>query len=65
MFHHIPTPKFEPSPGANNPEEFLLYNVRIMRWGYGASDIVHSFVTFLNGQLPLWCDGSSACEENL
>ena len=30
MFHHIPALKFEPSPGANNPEEFLLYNVRIV-----------------------------------
>ena len=32
MFHHIPALKFEPSPGANNPEEFLLYNVRIVHW---------------------------------
>ena len=31
MFHHIPALKFEPSPDANNPEEFLLYNLRIVQ----------------------------------
>ena len=34
MFHHIPALKFEPSPDANNPEEFLLYNVRIVQCTY-------------------------------
>ena len=32
MFHHILALKFEPSPAANNPEEFLLYNVRNVQW---------------------------------
>ena len=37
MFHHIPALKFEPSPGANNPEEFLLYNVRNVHCGESSS----------------------------
>ena len=48
MFHHIPALKFEPSPGANNPEEFLLYNVRIVQWSNFGSLVDRALTS--NGQ---------------
>ena len=48
MFHHIPALKFEPSPDANNPEEFLLYNVRIVHWTRGCLG-THGLVA------SVWC----------
>ena len=47
MFHHIPALKFEPSPDANNPEEFLLYNMRIVQWAAIVERVAKLFLATL------------------